>query len=344
MKLEVFETRDEWNGVLEKLSLIDVYYTYEYCSSSAELQNGSAKLIYFENELGIVVYPIIKREIDSALCLNVFDIITPYGYGGPLFFGDQAILNDFRKVFFLYCKNEGIVSEVITFHPLIDNALAMEDYCNLQFVRKTTAVDLTDDLETIRSQYSGMNKRNIKKAQQYGLTYKSVEKSPENINTFFNLYNGTMNRLKSTSFYYFPLNVIKQQLMDTPISKSHLLFVYNGDQVIAAAILFTGTHFAHYHLSGSDEQYLSMKPNNLIFDFMIELSKTEGCRLLHLGGGYEEDDGLFRYKTSFSNHNIFDYYIGKNILNPKVYKLLLDEKEQLITSNGSHFPQYRSVF
>ncbi|WP_301109830.1 GNAT family N-acetyltransferase [Sporosarcina sp.] len=344
MKLEVLETRDEWNDVLGKISITDVYYSFEYCSSSAELQNGNAKLIYFESDLGIVVYPIIKREIESALGLNVFDIITPYGYGGPVILGDQAILDDFRREFFMYCKKEGIVSEVITFHPLLKNALAMEGYCGLQFIRKTTAVDLSEDLGTIRSKYSGMNKRNIKKARQNGLTYKEVEKSPENIQTFFDLYNVTMNRLKSTSFYYFPIDVIRQQLLDTPISKSHLLFVYYGDQVIAATILFTGSHFAHYHLGGSDEKYLSMKPNNLLFDFMIELSKEKGCTLLHLGGGYEDDDGLYRYKTSFSNHNIFDYYIGKNILNPRVYKLLLDEKKQFITSNDSYFPQYRSVY
>ncbi|WP_158541042.1 GNAT family N-acetyltransferase [Sporosarcina sp. BI001-red] len=277
--------------------------------------------------------------------LRVYDIITPYGYGGPLITGGAEVLKAFRKEFQLYCEQENIISEVITFHPILENALAMESYCDLQFIRKTTAVDLTDDLESIRDNYSSMNKRNIKKAHKNGLVCKEVAKTPENIGIFMDIYNETMNRQQSTSFYYFPVSVIEQQLLDTSFSKSRILFVTYGEQVIATTILLNSAHFAHYHLGGSDEKYLHLKPNNLIFDYMIELSKKEECTLLHLGGGYEEDDGLFKYKTSFTNNNTFDYYLGKNILNRETYKLLVDEKKQTQTLlfSGSYFPQYRSV-
>lgn len=343
MKLEVIETRERWNEVLGKVSLTDVYYTFEYCTSSAQLQNGQAILLFYKSELGHVIYPFIRREIQTDLNMTVYDMITPYGYGGPNISGDSKIITDFRKEFHLYCEQENIVSEVITFHPMIKNALAMENYCDLQFIRKTTAVDLTDELETIRQNYSSMTKRNIKKARRNGLVCQEVAKTPENIELFFDIYNETMNRQQSTSFYYFPISVIEQQLLDTLISKSRLLFVTYEEKVIATTILLTSEHFAHYHLGGSDEAYLQLRPNNLIFDFMIELSKQDGCKLLHLGGGYEADDGLFKYKTSFTNNNTFDYYMGKNIINAETYKLLVDEKKQSIHFAESYFPQYRSV-
>ena len=343
LKFEVIETGDKWNKLVEKIRMNDVYYTYEYCNSSAQLHKGKAKLIYFETDLGIVIYPIISREIDSTLELKVYDIITPYGYGGPLIMGSKEILKDFRKVFCMYCKEESIVSEVITFHPLLKNASDMDGYCELQYVRKTTAVNLANDLGMIRAQYTGMNKRNIKIARKNGLVCKEVEKNKRNIQIFLKIYNETMDRQNATDFYYFPFEIIEKQLQDTPISKSHLLFVYYGDKVISATILFTTTHFSHYHLGASHIDYLYLRPNNLIFDYMIKISKTEGCTLLHLGGGYEDDDGLFKYKSSFTNNNMYDYYIGKNILDSELYNLLVDEKKQDYILKENYFPLYRSV-
>ena len=60
---------------------------------------------------------------------------------------------------------------------------------------------------------------------------------------------------------------------------------------------------------------------------MIELSKSKGCTHLHLGGGYQDDDNLFKYKTSFSNNNVYEYYIGKNIFDKNLYNLLVVEKK-----------------
>jgi len=131
--------------------------------------------------------------------------------------------------------------------------------------------------------------------------------------------------------------------MDTSISKSHLLFVYYEDKVISAVILFTTAKFSHYYLGASNTDYLSLRPNNLIFDYMVELSKDKGCTYLHLGGGYEDGDGLFIYKCSFSNNNLYDYYIGKNIIDEEVYNFVVNKKKQTCELNENYFPLYRGV-
>jgi len=339
----VIESKEQWNRTIEGLKFYDVYYTYEYCTSFAKWENGRAKLIYYKNDLGIVIYPVILRPIKSEYENPIYDIITPYGYGGPLLFGKEEVMKYFRGEFTSYCMKENIISEIITFHPIFNNAPIMRSYCELQYKGKTTAVNLTNKLNTIRSEYTSMTRRNVLKAHKNGLYCKEVAKNEGNINTFMNLYNETMKRNNARDFYYFGHNFIEEQLKDTVISKSHLLFVYYEEKVISAVLLFITENFAHYHLGASKTEYLFLRPNNLLFDYMIEFSISKDCSYLHLGGGYEEDDNLFKYKTSFSNNNNYEYYIGKKVFNRKVYDYLVKEKKQHHDLNENYFPLYRGT-
>ncbi|MHA6259977.1 lipid II:glycine glycyltransferase FemX [Sporosarcina sp. CAU 1771] len=337
----VIESQAEWNEIIKSLEFSDVYYTYEYCTAFATHEKGQAKLIYYKNDCGIVVYPIIVREIDSNYKQVIYDIITPYGYGGPLHIGDVGVMRSFRDEFISYCKSETIISEVITFHPLFKNASSMIGYCTLNYRGETTAVDLTNDLEDIRSQYTSMNKRNIRKAYKKGVTCQEVIKNKENIEVFLSLYNETMNRNLASEFYFFTYEFIEKQLVNTEISNSHLLFAYHEEQVISAILLYTTEKFAHYHLGASRTESLPLRPNNLLFDYMIEFSKSKNCTLIHLGGGYEKNDNLFKYKVSFTNNNNYEYYFGTTILDSTIYKYLVQEKQNLDLQKD-YFPLYRA--
>ncbi|ANU17818.1 hypothetical protein BBI11_12600 [Planococcus maritimus] len=83
-----------------------------------------------------------------------------------------------------------------------------------------------------------------------------------------------------------------------------------------------------------------MRPNNLLFDFMVAFAKGKGCKTLHLGGGYQEGDSLFKYKSSFTNQNHYDYYLGTNIYQPDVYEKLAQLKGKANEGEG-FFPIYR---
>lgn len=144
-----------------------VYFTLEYCKAVEKIEKGKALLAIFENELGKIVYPFILRKIACQLNdTDIFDIVTPYGYGGPYIEGDRDNIKNFRKMFEIYCQEQNIVTEDIRFHPFLENHLPMEDYINLQYILKTTAVNLEGDLEYIRLKYKKMNKRNIKQAKK----------------------------------------------------------------------------------------------------------------------------------------------------------------------------------
>ena len=345
MIFEIITKKSDWDNKISTLGICDIYFSYEYCKAVEKIEHGEAKLATFETISGDIIYPFILRKINRHdTNLDFFDIITPYGYGGPYIKGEMANnLKNFRKIFEIYCQKQNIVTEVIRFHPLMNNHLSMQNYMDLAYIRKTTAVNLENDIDIIRSKYSSMNKRNIKKALKNGVFCDVVEKNEVNINIFIELYTETMKRNNALEFYYFNHEIIADMLKDSKKSTSHLLFAYYEDRVISAIIFYHCGEISHYHLGASKSQYLYLRSNNILFDFMISYAKQKNSKIIHLGGGYSENDGLFSFKSSFSNNNHFEYFLGKKIMNNEIYIKLMGNLSENKNINTSYFPGYRSI-
>lgn len=331
---------DDWSIFLNRFNYTDIYYSKNYVSLFAKIQKGRPEAVYFENEKGKIFYPFIKRNIE--LNKEYFDIITPYGYGGPLLEGDPTVMKLFYEQFKEYALKNKIVSETVGFHPLLNNKKYFEGLMSMDLIRETTAVDLTLPLEEIRNNYPPQNKRNINKARKEGIEIIQTTKN-DDLNDFIKIYYETMNRNQASSFYYFPSSYFYQQMQETDQSNTILLLAKYKNETIAGVMLIYGKTFAHYHLGASKKKYIHLRPNNLLFDTMIECSKSLGLRSLHLGGGYADGDGLFTFKTAFTNQNNFQYYLGKNIINDEVYKVLIrkSNEKDLNSSNKKFFPAYR---
>jgi hypothetical protein len=339
-KFEIIENEGIWSKTISHFNNPDCYYSYQYGNLFARKEEGSLLSAYYEDREGKVFYPFIRRKV-PYIEEDIFDIVTPYGYGGPLIDGDLEIVEKFYKEFTIYCKSQSIITETIRFHPMYENHHFYKKLMEVSFIRQTTAVDLSASLEDIRKQYSSMNKRNIKKAQNQALTCFVAENKQENIRIFMDLYKETMDRNSAVTYYYFDEDYFSNQLKETDLSNTFLLFTKLGHEIIAGVMVLIGEEFSHYHLGASRTNFLGMKPNNVLFDYMIEFCKLKGSKLLHLGGGYRKDDGLFKFKTSFTNHNNYNYYMGRKIHNPELYKEIIERLKEQYHLNDHYFPIYR---
>ena len=57
-----------------------------------------------------------------------------------------------------------------------------------------------------------------------------------------------------------------------------------------------------------------------------------------LGGGYEDGDGIFRYKRSFAPHGLVPFFVGRRILDPDLYA---DLTRRHGGGEAEFFPAYR---
>ena len=107
---------------------MDIYFRPEYAVLSSLIDGGTSEEFSFDSQYGTVSYQFIKREIPQKHNGETyFDIITPYGYGGPLVVPSspdkrEALVRSFCEAFDKYCLENNIVSEFVRYHPLYNNA------------------------------------------------------------------------------------------------------------------------------------------------------------------------------------------------------------------------------
>ena len=89
----------------------DFYFDENYGKLYEKADNGTAVVFVHENSYGKVMHQFIKRRIPAELFAKdeeFYDIVTPYGYGGPLIVTvkdgcKEKLIQSFREEFSGYC-------------------------------------------------------------------------------------------------------------------------------------------------------------------------------------------------------------------------------------------------
>ena len=339
--------RDRWLEYLDKIDYKDIYFTPEYCHLYEKNREGQAQLIVYVEGNNFIYYPFLLREINNIPNIReiekkygkTYDMITPYGYGGPITnVKDPQIKNaiyyNFNKQLNDYCKKNNIITEFIRYHPIIRNDMDNKDF-DSEYVRNTIYVDLTRDRKEIWAKYDTKNRNRIRKSIQYGL--KVVQSSIYDLDNFTYLYYKTMEKKKAYEYYYFA-PAFFENMVELLGERIELFEVLYEDKVILSCFFMCYGKNIHYHLLGSEETYLKYSPNNLLINYVVDWAKTKGFTTLHLGGGYCGEDSLYKFKKHFNKDGDIPFHIGKKIHNPQIYQEII--KDFIAIDNG-FFPLYR---
>ncbi|TPE68981.1 GNAT family N-acetyltransferase [Halalkalibacterium halodurans] len=326
--------------------MIDIYFEPNYGKLYEKIENGTCEVFNYKCDLGNIHHVFIKRQIPFQVDDNIyFDIVTPYGYGGPLITNHQEerkdqLLREFKREFNDYCKKNNIISEFVRFHPMIDNFKDFKDVYEISLNRKTVGTNLSYFDDPFRSEFSKSCRKNIRKALKEGVTYRVTEK-PDDISAFKKIYYSTMDRNNATDYYYFDDNYFDNC---THFFKENLLLVeaIYEDQPIAMGLYFIYKNVIHIHLSGTLTKYLYLSPAYILRYAVTLWGKENGYEMIHHGGGRTNDinDTLYKFKKQFGKNTEFDFYIGKKIWDLNIYNRICAENS--IDSDIDYFPAYRS--
>ena len=89
----------------------------------------------------------------------------------------------------------------------------------------------------------------------------------------------------------------------------------------------------------TDETSFALRPNDLLKVELIRWARATGKQRFVLGGGFQADDGIFRYKRSFAPDGLVPFEVGMRILRPDAYADLT-ERAGGVREPG-FFPAYR---
>ncbi len=337
---------EKWDSVVKSFRDYDVYYLSGYVKAFQINGDGEPILIYFESANTRAINVVNKRDIaDSEHFISLkkghlFDIVTPYGYGGWLIEGTDftTLKNEYEE----FCVRENIVSEFVRFNPLLENWNGISDMYEIIHLGDTVFMDTVSE-EIIWQNLTSKNRNVIRKAQKSGLKV-YWGRDVEVVQPFMEIYNATMDKDSASEYYYFNKEFYQSVLEDL---KQNAMWFYAKTiegEIAAIAILMFCNGKVHYHLSGSRIEYQNLAPTNLLLYEVAVWAANHGYKRLHLGGGVgSTHDSLYKFKKAFNRGSDTEFWIGKKVFDRTQYMKLIDMRKEsgAFDATISYFPAYR---
>lgn len=329
-------------------SPIDVYFDQVYGKLYEDIERGTCESFDFSCGHGVVKSVFMKRPVKWPVNnVQYFDIVTPYGYGGPVVveaINRKELIETYWSAWVDYCRRERIVCEFVRFHPIVNNHIDFGRYYGAEFDRHTLAIDLSDE-DYEANQFTSKCRNMVRKAEKSGVTCE-VDEACERIDVFCELYHKTMKRDNADNYYYFSLEYFRamREALDGQLVLINALL---DGEIIAASLFMQSKHLMHYHLSATDPDYYRYAANNLLLRAAAKYGNETGRQWFHLGGGLSssEKDNLFKFKRSFAREerNLKEFHIGRAVYEKGVYEKLVEARREqgALDDDSMYFPKYR---
>ncbi len=350
LSIITLEESRNWDEIVKSFSNYDVYYLSGYTKAFKLHGDGEPILIYYHDEEVRAIKVVMIRDIaedirfkDKIEHKSLFDITTPYGYGGFIIEGvlNEGNIKKIDEEYSDYCYSKNIVSEFVRFHPVLENSKQNKELYEVIDLGKTITMNLKSK-EQIWNNLSSKNRNVIRKAIKSGVEI-YWGRSPRLIDVFTPLYNATMDKDGATDYYYFNKEFYRSVLEDLKYNSLIFYALYN-QRIVSMSIILFGSDSMHYHLSASDRDYQNLAATNLLLFEAACWGCENGYKSFHLGGGLgSEEDSLFKFKKAFNKNSGTYFSIGKKIFDQEKYDELVETRlqEDDFDTDTMFFPKYR---
>ena len=332
--------------------MLDIYFEDNYGRLYEKKPSEIFEKFVLKNEYGCVTNKFIKRIIPIQLNDSqdkFYDIITPYGYGGPIIESlnspsyKEKLIESYNKAFRNYADDNNIVSEFVRFHPIVRNAEDFNSIYQIKVDRTTFGTDLTQN-DPIAYDFSNSAKKKINKLlKKYPIHY-VYDEHPKNLNDFKKIYYSTMDRKSAMAEYYFDdeyFNKLIEYFPDNLVTVKIFLDSNEKSELIGMGLYFRYGKYLHTHLSGTLTEFLKFSPAYILKQAFLEYGKENGYSIIHYGGGKTSstEDSLREFKERFGQRTQFNFCLGTKIWNQEKY----DEFCTVMgtTKENDFFPAYR---
>jgi len=308
-----YKTLDEIN----KFHKTDIYFEINYIKIHLK-KNSHLKAFIYKNKNKIFFFPIIISKIHSAP--EYFDFQSVYGYSGPLANTNSKIFLDKSwKIFVEQLTKKNIIAGFIRFHPFIENHKYLLNLCNILIYPIKKIVFLNKNIDDIYLSKNAL--RNLKKKEKYKITF-SDKVNKKNIVEFSKLYSYLMDKKSANEMYKFDdiyfLNLFKFYKKNV-----FLKLAKRNNDTIGGIIFSVYNNYLNILWSAMSKKGLKMGVSYMLRNEVInQYDNVE----INFGGGITSqiNDSLLEFKKNFSKKTK-DFYIGKVIVNEKVYNKLIIE-------------------
>ncbi|MET8350256.1 GNAT family N-acetyltransferase [Micromonospora sp. NPDC005206] len=280
---------------------------------------------YAETPSGFILYPFVLRPVTAPHLVSpgrpVFDITSPYGYGGAFHTGAGEVdAKEFWSAFDDFCRTRNVVSEFTRLCLFEDRRLPYPGRTEQKLV------NVVRDLQTSQNQmwreFDPKVRKNVNKARRLGVRIE-VDETGARLDDFLQIYKSTMDRRHARANFYFPQEFFRTIVHELP---GHFAFFHalHDGRVVSTELVLSSTHTLYSYLGGTERSAFDLRPNDLLKVEVFRWGQEHGKRHLVLGGGYAPDDGIFRYKRAFAPDGLVPYSVGTRVFDEQTYAQLVD--------------------
>ena len=319
-----------WDDVLRAAGVADVYYSRGFVRASAAIHDAEPVLLRLPGDAGEVFFACVVRRDPT-------DVVTPYGYGGPVGAGADPPLAGFPAAYEAWCERRGAVSSFVVFHPLLANAESAAARAFRRFPLAGTVAWPLEQPDLLAAMHKH-HRRQVRRARRAGHDV-TVDPAPDDLAEFVALYEQTMRRAGASPFYLFP-----PAYWDALAGGVELVRVdVRGGGALLASVLGMGAPpWLHYHLGGAAEAARGTGASHLALYALACWGREHGFTTLHLGGGVgARHDSLLEFKLRFAPEGIVGLSIGKAVHDRAAYLRL--SGAAAVDWDG-FFPAYREPY
>jgi len=284
--------------VNDSINFPDLYFTPEYGRVCEISDLGKWEICLYKD----LMYAYIKIPLKDSV-----KIITPYGYSG-IYYKYESTLREFLPLFATKKSKENITEEIIKQSPYMDKNI-LSGFTIVKH-KSTFGVDLSryNLFEDYIKQSHKDNKRGLNIAIKNHLnSVICLNPNKADLLLFKQIYKQTMECLKADDYYFFNDDYFEAL---SAIPNLFYIHIYYDQTLIASAIIIPYKKYLHYHLGASLEHYRKYRPNNYMHCEVIKYGIENNYDLYHLGGGLQDNDGLYNFKKKISDTE-FKYTIYK---------------------------------
>lgn len=314
--------------------------------------DGDAIALLSEGEGATVLLPLIRRRLPPHPWVGSVDperlwvdAVSPYGYGGPFASGRVEwreyyveLLAWMHAARVLTCFVRLSLDAPVPQPPLPVGLRAQE-------ISKNIVVDLRRSMDEQWRHYAHKVRKNVNKARRAGLR---VEITPgfSNLDGFLAVYHETMKRRQADAGYFFD-SAFFEALDRGGVGLLQADVFDPADHLLSTELVLMSRTTLYSFLGGTRQEAFPHAPNDLLKHEVIAYGHAHGMATFVLGGGYEPDDGIFRYKRGFDEEGIVTYFGLQLITDVAAYDDLSRasgsvKAEPIRDGNSTFFPRYRT--
>jgi hypothetical protein len=304
-----------------------------------------ALALVVEDSSEFALLPLLVRPVPASLGADagLLDAISPYGYGGPFLSGPldaEQVMIEVED----WAAEEGLCSAFLRLSLDVHLPLPIRtERTDVTETAENVVVNLRQSPEQLWTNYEHKVRKNVKKALRAGCSVRRDDRL-ENVDSFLEVYDATMQRRNAAQWYRFDRAFFAELADGLAGSYSVFSVLDAADKVVSVELVLQSDDYLYSFLGGTLQDAFPMSPNDLLKHEVAAYGQRTGRRGYVLGGGYQKDDGIFKYKRAFDPHGIQGFRTARVVGSKERYDALVAAHTHQAGPAADHsfFPAYRA--